>query len=200
VSVVSRLRRRAGDGERGAVIVEFALVAMLLATLAFGTIEYSYGWRSSMSVLTAARGGARSVSSTGNDNQSDYFALTSIKANLDSAGLLEGAQRVVVYKADATNGDPPAACLVTPITATTEKCNIYTGDQLRGVLASQFNAAGCMTLATVKNYCPTSRATAQGSADSIGVYVQAKQKSLTGFFGGAGFLASRDAVMRMEPS
>jgi hypothetical protein len=131
VSVVSRLRRRAGDGEGGAVIVEFALVAMLLATLAFGTIEYSYGWRSSMSVLTAARGGARSVSSTGNDNQSDYFALTSIKANLDSAGLLEGAQRVVVYKADATNGDPPAACLVTPITATTEKCNIYTGDQLR---------------------------------------------------------------------
>ena len=198
--MISRLRQRADDGERGAVIVEFALVAMLLATLAFVTIEYGYGWRSSMSVLTAARAGVRSVSSMGTDNQADYFALTSIRANLDSAGLLEGAQRVVIHRADATNGDPPAACTATPLTTTTALCNVYTGDQLRLVAAGQFAATGCMTAATVKNYCPSTRQTAQGTADPIGVYVQARQKSLTGFFGGAGFLASRDAVMRMEPS
>jgi len=198
--VTARLRRRREDGERGAVMIEFALVGMLLATMAFGTIEFGYGWRSSMSVLTAARAGARSVASMGTDNQSDYFALTSIRTNLDSAGLLDGVQRVVIYKADATDGDPPAVCTGT-ITATTAKCNVYTGDQVRSVAAGQFSATtGCMTAATVKNYCPNGRITAQGTADSIGVYVQARQKSLTGFFGGAGFLASRDAVMRMEPS
>jgi Flp pilus assembly protein TadG len=182
-------------------MIEFALVGMLLATMAFGTIEYGYGWRSSMSVLTAARAGARSVASMGTDNQADYFALTSIRTNLDSAGLLDGLQRVVIYRADATNGDPPAICTATPITATTQKCNVYSGDQVRAVAAGQFSlTTGCMTAALVKSYCPNSRITAQGTADSIGVYVQARQKSLTGFFGGAGFLASRDAVMRMEPT
>ena len=133
--MTARLRRRREDGERGAVMIEFALVGMLLATMAFGTIEYGYGWRSSMSVLTAARAGARSVASMGIDNQADYFALTSVRTNLDSAGLLDGLQRVVIYRADATNGDPPAICTATPITATTQKCNVYSGDQVRTVAA-----------------------------------------------------------------
>ena len=42
--------------------------------------------------------------------------------------------------------------------------------------------------------------TAQGTADYVGVWVQGKSKSITGFFGGNGFTSSRDAVMRMEPS
>ena len=139
-------------------MIEFALVGMLLATMAFGTIEYGYGWRSSMSVLTAARAGARSVASMGTDNQSDYFALTSIRTNLDSAGLLDGLQRVVVYRADATNGDPPAVCTGTPITATT--------DEVQRLHRRPGAGGGGRTVqrdhrlhdrGTVKNYCPNRR-------------------------------------------
>ena len=185
--------------ERGAVIVEFALVAMLLATLAFGILEYGYGWRSSMNVLTAARAGARSVASTGTDYQSDYFALSSVRTNLDSAGMLDGVQKVIIYKSTTADGQPPAACVNG--TAVAEKCNIYTASQVQNVALSQFSTTtGCMTAATIKNYCPNSRITAQGTADSAGVWVQAKQKSVTGFFGGLGFTASRSAVMRMEPT
>ena len=132
-------RRRQVDGERGAVMIEFALVGMLLATMAFGTIEYGYGWRSSMSVLTAARAGSRTVSSMGRDVQSDYFALTSIRTNLDSAGLLEGLQAVIIYRADAANGDPPAGC-VAKLPAGADKCNYYTGNQVRSVAWTQFTA------------------------------------------------------------
>jgi Flp pilus assembly protein TadG len=185
--------------ERGAVIVEFAIVSMLLATLAFGILEFSYGWRSSMNVLTAARGGARSVASTGTDYLSDYLALTSIRTNLDSVGMLTGLKSVIIYKSTTADGQPPAACING--TAVTEKCNIYTAAQVQNVASGQFSTTtGCMTAATVKNYCPNSRVTAQGTADSVGVWVQAKQKSVTGFFGAAGFTASRSAVMRMEPS
>jgi Flp pilus assembly protein TadG len=197
---VRHLRRRAEDGERGAVIVEFAIVAMLLATLAMGTLEYGYGWRSSMSVLTAARAGSRSVSSTGKDYLSDYLALTSIRTNLDSVDMLTGLQWVVVYKSTATDGNPPTRCTSgAPIAA--DLCNVYSAGQVQSVAAGQFNATtGCMTSNSARSfYCPNVRVTAQGTADSIGVWVQAKQKSITGFFGGSGFTASRKAVMRMEP-
>ena len=152
--MTARLRRRREDGERGAVMIEFALVGMLLATMAFGTIEYGYGWRSS-DVGPHRRPGRRaSVASMGTDNQSDYFALTSIRTNLDSAGLLDGIQRVVIYKADATDGDAPTVCTGT-ITATTAKCNIYTGDQVRSVAAGQFSATtGCMTAAHRQELLP----------------------------------------------
>jgi Flp pilus assembly protein TadG len=181
-------------------MVEFALVVMLLATVAFGTLEYGYGWRSSMSVLTAARAGARTVASMGTDAQADYLALTSIRTNLDSAGLLEGLEAVIIYRADAANGDVPPAC-INKAPAANDKCNHFTGNQVRSVQASQFSSStGCMTSAPIAKYCPNARVTAQGTADNIGVWVQARQKSLTMFFGGKGFLAARDAVMRMEPS
>jgi hypothetical protein len=181
------------------VIVEFALVAMLLVTLAFGTIEYGYGWRASMNVLTAARAGARSVSGSGTDYLSDYLALSSIRTNLDSEGLLDGLQKVIIYKSLTADGAPAANCISgTPIAA--DKCNVYLAGEVQSVAASQFNTTtGCKTGSTTSFYCPNTRVTAQGSADTIGVWVQAKQKSLTLFFGGKGFTASRSAVMRMEP-
>ncbi len=193
-------RRCAHDEERGAVVVEFAVIAMFLATIAFGILEYGYGWRSSMSVLTAARGGARSVSAAGTDYLSDYFALTSVRTNLDSAGLLDGLQAVVVYRAAASDGEPPARCTAgTP--QSTDKCNYYTGAQVAAVASGQFNTTtGCMSSNAKSFYCPNTRVTAQGTADYVGVWVQAKAKSVTGFFGGKGFTSSRDAVMRMEPT
>ena len=137
----------------------------------------------------------------GTDNQSDYFALTSIRTNLDSAGLLEGLQRVVIYKADATDGDPPAVCTGTHHGDDGEVQHLHRRPGAvgrRGPVQRdhRLHDRGAPSRTTAR----TARITAQGTADSIGVYVQARQKSLTGFFGGAGFLASRDAVMRMEPS
>jgi Flp pilus assembly protein TadG len=197
--VTVRLHQRARDGERGAVLVEFAIVAMFLATMAFGTLEYGYGWKASMNVLTAARAGARSVSGSGTDYLADYLALTSIRTNLDSAGMLEGLQRVVIYKSQSADGQPPAACVTgTPTSA--NKCNVYLAGEVQSVAASQFSTTtGCKTGSTKAFYCPNSRITAQGTADSIGVWIQAKSKPLTSFFGISGFSASRRAVMRMEP-
>jgi hypothetical protein len=197
--VIARHRQATRDGERGAVLIEFALVAMFLITIAFGTMEYGYGWRASMNVLTAARAGARSVSSSGNDYLSDYLALTSIRTNLDSEGLLTGLQRVIIYRSTAADGQPPTNCVSgTPTSA--DKCNVYMAGEVQSVAASQFNTTtGCKTGSTTSFYCPNARVIAQGTADSIGVWVQAKQKSLTLFFGGSGFTASRRAVMRMEP-
>ena len=194
------LSRRREDGERGAVMVEFALVAMVLVTLAFGTLEYGYGWRSSMNTLTAARAGARSLASSGTDQLADYLALSSIRTNLDSVGMLEGLQKVIFYKSTTADGVVPAGC-VSGAPGSNDRCNVYSASQVQNLNSSAgFNSAGCMTAATIKTYCPNIRVTAQGTADSIGVWVQAKQKSLTGFFGGAGFTASRTAVMRLEPA
>jgi len=196
-----RLQKRARDGERGAVLIEFAIVAMLLATMGFGILEYGYGWRSSMNVLTAARAGARSVSSSGTDYLSDYLALTSIRTNLDSEGMLSGLQKVVIYKSQSADGKPPAVCVNGGALGSGDLCNVYSASDVQSVAASQFNTTtGCKTGDTATSkYCPNARITAQGTADSIGVWVQAKQKAITGFFGISGFTSSRFAVMRMEP-
>jgi hypothetical protein len=195
-----RLQQQARDGERGAVIVEFAIVATLIITMGFGILEYGYGWRSSMNVLTAARAGARSVSSSGTDPLSDYLALTSIRTNLDSENMLTGLQRVVIYKSQTADGKPPARCLSgAPIAA--DFCNVYSASEVQSVAAGQFNGTtGCKTGSSTSFYCPNTRVTAQGTADTVGVWVQAKSKALTGFFGITGFTASRFAVMRMEPA
>ena len=86
---------------------------MLLSTVAFGTIEYGYGWRSSMSVLTAARAGAREgVASSGTDYLSDYLALSGLRTNLDSVGMLDGHQvGDRLQGRPPANGQPPTRCI-----------------------------------------------------------------------------------------
>ena len=152
-----RLQKRARDGERGAVLIEFAIVAMLLATMGFGILEYGNGWRSSMNVLTVARAGARSVSSSGTDYLSDYLALTSIRTNLDSEGMLSGLQKVVIYKSQSADGKPPAVCVNGGALGSGDLCNVYSASDVQSVAASQFNTTtGCKTGATATSkYCRT---------------------------------------------
>ena len=62
-----RLRRR--SGERGAAVIETALVLPFLMLLVIGIWEFSNGWQSNLSVQSsvraAARGAARDSGTTG---------------------------------------------------------------------------------------------------------------------------------------
>jgi Flp pilus assembly protein TadG len=193
------LHGRASTRERGAVLIEFALVVMLLVTLGMGIFEYGAAWRSGIAAVSATRGAARTVSSMGNDPQADYLALSSLKADLSSSGLLTQVQRVVIYKATAANGQVPVGCLSCGSVGT-NSCNIFTGAQLSALSWSTFNTTtGCSSASVSSNWCPNSRVTLIATGDYVGIWVQTRHTFFTKLFGQYQTI-SRFAVMKEEPS
>lgn len=197
-SSVARRRGRGGARERGAVLVEFAMVMTLLLTMGLGIYEFGFAWRSAASVTSGSRSAARTVSSLATDDSADYQALSSIRSDLQASGLLSKLQLVVIYKSTTADGDVPAACMTN--TSTGALCDIYTGDQVRTMLESDFSTTtGCLSSGmTVANYCPNVRNPIMASADYVGVWVKVRHDYQTGLFG-AGIDITKYAVMRVEP-
>lgn len=186
------------EGDRGAAMIEFALVALFLFTLSLGLVEFGYAWRSAVAVVSSSRAGSRTAASLGKDPQADYFALTSLKASLESSQLLDGLQRVVVFRSDSVDGTVPPSC-TNGAASVGDRCNVYTGDQVRNVQLAQFDpTTGCMTAASATYYCPSSRNPSQSTADYLGVFVELRHSYVTGFFG-SGVTITRTTVMRLEP-
>ncbi|MGZ5385058.1 MAG: TadE/TadG family type IV pilus assembly protein, partial [Acidimicrobiia bacterium] len=81
------LRRRAGS-ERGASLLEAALVAPLLILLAFGAAEFGFVFLDFLNVSSAAREGARVGSAVGDAFDADLLILGAIAeatADLDNS-------------------------------------------------------------------------------------------------------------------
>lgn len=193
------LARRRGWRERGTVTVEMAMVAMFLLTLIAGTYDYGMAWRAALVTNEAARTAARTGSSLGADPQADWYALSGARAALTNGGRINDVQRVIVYKSATVNGNVPAACLDPTNTSTTEPCTVITGSQFRGMTASSFNSTtGCFTVATVKNWCASSRNEVQLTADYYGIYIEIKATNTFKVIANSVTIA-RDAVMRIEP-
>ena len=202
MSAVARARRaRQSRRERGTALSEFALVVTVLLSLGLGVFEFGGAYRSSIATVSAARAAARTASSLGADPQADWMALSSLRSELQAAGLLSNVQRVVVYKSTTTDGLPPAACLPGGTIGSTA-CNVFTGAQLTALTASSFNATtGCPVTgaALAGNWCPNTRVTLATSADYVGVWVQTRHMFATRLFGQYQTI-TRYAVMREEPS
>ena len=190
------LTARSSRRDRGVVLLEFALVMNLLLTLGLGIYEFGFAWRSSAAVTSGARSAARTVSSLATDDAADYQSLSSLRSDLQASGLLSKLQLVVIYKSGTTDGAVPVAC--TTNAATFALCDVYTGDQVRQMLETDFDATGCMTGLVVANYCPIVRNPIMATADYVGVWVKIRHDYQTGLFG-TGIDITRSAVMRIEP-
>lgn len=185
-------------GERGAVVVELAIVSLFLATLFAGTYDLGQAWRSGLAMNEASRTAARVGSARGKSRDADYAALSGAKAALQSSGKLDKVERVVIFKADAT-GKVPSAC----ITGSGTNCQVITGANFRSSWeASDYTiattATGCMQMATSKNWCPTTRNTVQSTADYYGVWIKMRHPYEFPILG-SGTDIARTAVMRLEP-
>ena len=191
--------RRPRRGERGAVMVEFAVVALLLLTMLAGTFDFGMSWRSGLTVNESARSGARVGSSLGSDVNADFSLMSSLRATLDSGGDLADLQRVVIYRADTAGGNVPTACTTGNGSG---KCNVFTGDQVRALPATASGAintsTGCILNSTRCGWSPTSRIDVQIDAEYLGVWIKV-QHAMTFRLLGTTQTIQRDAVMRLEP-
>ncbi|MCC6434163.1 MAG: pilus assembly protein, partial [Acidimicrobiales bacterium] len=107
-----RRRRQAlpAPHDAGAVAVEAALIIPVMVLMFAGVIEYGTMFRHGLSVSNAARQGARTAAQVGTTADADFRI---VQSTLGSRGSLSTAQvdAIIIYKADAANGDIPASCI-----------------------------------------------------------------------------------------
>ncbi len=170
------------------------MVAPLLLLLVFGTIEYGFMYRDSLTVANGARAGARVGASAGSDPLADYQILAAVAG---ATGSLDGVNKVVVFKASSADGGVPSACSASDV-GVAGLCNVYSTSDLALPQAS-FADAGY----TKDDYwSATTRVTSlssQNGPDYIGVWVSARHTHLvTSLFGDK--TLTDTVIMRLEPT
>jgi Flp pilus assembly protein TadG len=187
-------RRRRANGERGAVLVEAAIVLPLLLLLVLGVIEFSMAYKASNTVGSSVRAGARLGSAEA--RSSTFF--TDIKAAVEASLQPTGQDTPIslwIYDSNA-NGFPNGAATMT--------CNTYCTAYTNWSVASHSFTTTTAGTAWTTGAAGTMHACATDTTtDSVGVYVVMTHSTLTGIFAAAvgknSFTLSDKSIARLEP-
>lgn len=202
------------DSERGASLVELAIVLPLLAMLAFAVAEVGLAWTHENRVQSAVSSVARTGASAGRVGSSDALMLLSVNAALPQ-GDWPGLDRVVIYDAASADGRPPAGCLREPGSTqnqpnpTSLACNSYSGAFVRSVTTSADSrlsgGTGPCTNSTGTKvdrfWCPNVRRDSLGASGGpswLGVWVRIVYPNPVPFFFDD-FTFEKFAVYRIQP-
>lgn len=118
--------------ERGAVAVEFALIAPILIALVLGIVEFANFYNIQISVTQAAREGARTMAVKKDQTQ----ATNAAKAG--APGISDAG-----FNVSASNPTPFAFSSSTCAAGTTMKLTVtYQGTALTGLFGSSFQVKG----------------------------------------------------------
>ena len=168
--------------DRGAAIVEFALISFALFFLLFFIIEGAFAVRARTTVSNALDDAARRAAIAGDAPDADYQILFQLFGR-NVAGVAE-VERVVIFKADSGNAPVPPGCLNG--VPQSDVCNVYTAAQL-------FDANGAFNdnpslYACPRAWCSTDRGkNTDGSLEFIGVHVEADYRTIISGIEGAFF-------------
>jgi len=178
----SRLRQHR---ERGATIVEFAVVFPLIIVLVMGIAEFSLAFKDWLTISHASREGARAGATAANDIAADIQVLNAIEQAL-SGGDLGAITNVVVSDPDGVD-------------ATTY---IYTGNPTCAWAPCPDPYAGAPPLYAppyaAPNYLPETREVTAPSPGRIKVSVTLTHQWFTGLFASTSVWTA-DTIMRLEP-
>ena len=101
--MVSRWLRRTGR-ERGAVMVEMAVILPLLLLLVIGAIEFGLLFHERLTIASAASSAARTGATMGIRDEADYAILQALEAGLYDQVDTSVIIRVDIFKADPITG------------------------------------------------------------------------------------------------
>jgi TadE-like protein len=194
---VTTLHARRRSGERGAVLVEMAIVVPLLALFVLGIVECGFAWRANVTLTNAARAGARVGSSSGNERLADYNILQAVRSGLSDFDTSR-IDRIVVFKATSPDGGVPSTCREG--SSVSGVCNVYSAADLTLGPSSFGEGTTTCTGSPDASWCPTSREVRQGAGpDYVGVYLQVRHALVTSLLPLDDFTMEGNAVMRAEP-
>jgi len=193
------VRRRARDGERGAALIEAAILLPLFFMLVFGILEFGFAFRNYLTVANGTRDGARTGTTAGTVADSDHQVLQAIADSM-SAMDQDDIEQIVVFRATGPDDTVPTSCTLLGSAGQSgaDACNVYTPAQF-SLAASQFDCGGPGT-APDDDWCPTDREVAvNGPPDYLGVWIKVKYDYITGLFPGGGMTFTDTTIMRLEP-
>jgi len=200
--MANRLRR--DRNERGATLVEAAIITPLFLLLIMGIFETTFMLHNRLKANAAVGAGGRAVTVAGSSAPADFLTLQALEHGLANFDL-DDIELVVVYKADGTDDTVPAGCLSYPAVAGLD-CNSYVPDDFYlGYVDGTGTPTGhwgCGPTARDTGWCPTARQDAlsdPGGPDYVGLYVRIRQKNLTGMFDWDRTLEV-DRIARIEPT
>jgi hypothetical protein len=185
-----------GGGERGASIVETALVTPLFLFLVLALVEYGVMYRDHLTLANTTRDAARTATVVGQRIDADHRILDAV-VRASAAVPRRQIEEVVIFRAAAVDAPVPTACLSAPVAGL---CNRYTNLDL----ARPSGDFGCGAASPDRFWCPTGRVTALrpvngGPPELIGVHVVLERPGLTGLLPGTQRLRN-SFVLRLEPS
>lgn len=195
-------RRGPRRSDRGAAMVEFAIILPVLALFAFGVLEVSMVIRDRGEAVTASTVAQRAAAHLGPARMADYNALTAVLGSVRERDML---QRVVIFKPTASGAVPPGCTT----TSQSGKCNVYNKTFLTQLATAEDGSPGagavffggvssCSGSSPDRSWCPTVRSDVQSDGlDSIGVLIELQHRSSTGFFGDR--TITEQSVGRVEP-
>jgi Flp pilus assembly protein TadG len=203
------LPRLQGDG--GAVIVEFALVAPVIALVLLGTIEYGFAWSDANFVERSVQNSGRTAASLGQQMNADYEALRAVAGQFTTLKRAE-VDKVVIYESTTADGQVPEACTSVVATGTgvygvAGTCNVYSPTQVNATNFSGLTPAQVLDRNTTNptcagnwdaNWCPSTRSSQLRNPDHLGVWVRVNYQRMTGLLPGT-FTIERSAVYQVEP-
>ena len=193
----STLRNRRRNGERGAVLVEAAIISPILLVVVFGIFEFSLLFRTHLTVANMARDGARAASAYGRDLDADKRIIETMLAS--GAAIDENEiEYIVIYRAENPTDGPQASCANGNANSGRWACNVYRPSDWQNTLLWDSGTFGCNTPHLDKHYCPTSRDTEIDALGFIGVYIKTRHSSATGLFGTTNVITDQ-VVLRFEP-
>jgi hypothetical protein len=171
---------------RGAAAVETAIVFPLLVVLFFGILEFGLMFKSSHSISSSTRSGARIASAMPRTDGYQLIAADAVAASLRSSVPSGSIDLLTVFKADPVSGRPVGGGYETCSTS----CWRFEWDapnhQWRPIPGPTWDAADQAACGDLDN------------TDYIGVYVRGHYDFATGLFGASRQLEDV-SVMRLEP-
>jgi hypothetical protein len=180
--------------QRGATLLETAIVIPMLLMLAIGLAEVGFLVIDHMAVANAAREGARVGAAAGpyNDIPTSIDADDLILRSVEQAVCdIENGRvtRVSIYLSDADGGF-----------ANLGKINRYI-PPVSGILNCSTSGSTAFSCSNGCPWAPTARDNVPPSLDDIGVMVEFEHNPILGIFPFTGTLGVSDrAVMRIEPN
>jgi len=187
--MVSRWLRHTGR-ERGAVMVEMALILPLLLLLVIGTIEFGLLFHERLTIASAASSAARTGATMGIRDEADYAILQALEA-----GLYDQVDTSVIIRVDIFKADPITG-------AKTGQYDRY----LYQPMATTCKWSPCPDVAEdgpVGTWVPSSRDTTLdeggGGLDVLGVEIIYHHTAVSGFIPGIDRDLTERALVRLEP-
>ncbi|MGZ4736627.1 MAG: TadE/TadG family type IV pilus assembly protein [Acidimicrobiia bacterium] len=182
-----RLKQRVGSTgrERGAALVEFALVLPLLVALTFGIVEFSSAYHDSSLTADATRAGGRVGSAQATSPNYASSVVDAVNAALSTVPA-NAPQELWIYKANS-KGYPGSG---TDFSTCGSNCIKYTWNQA----SRAFNAANSQG----GGWPASSHQVCKEPFDEIGVYLKLNHNFVTRLFGASVTLTDH-SVFRFEP-